>query len=86
MQKEACLFKNGSESGNAVGNTTNIRPTDSPFVDRKRLLQFIPVCARTLADLQARGEIPSIKFKRRVLFHLPNVEAALLRRQRGFTA
>ena len=54
------------------------------FIDEKQLLVRLPVSRRTLFNWRAAGKIPSVRLGgRRVLFHWPSVEAALLRMQRG---
>ncbi len=53
------------------------------FLDEKELLKQISVCRRTLYNLRASGKIPSIRLGRRNFYHMPSVEAALLRLQRG---
>jgi hypothetical protein len=53
------------------------------FLDEKELLKQISVCRRTLYNLRASGKIPSIRLGRRNFYHMPSVEAALLRLQRN---
>ena len=54
------------------------------FIDEKQLLARLPVSRRTLFNWRATGKIPSVRLGgRRVLFHWPSVEAALLRKQKG---
>ena len=57
--------------------------SNAPFLTESQVLERIPVCRRTFYDWRAKGLIPAIKANRRVLFHWPSVEAALLRMQRG---
>lgn len=56
------------------------------FIDEPEALNRLPVSRRTLANWRTEGKIPYIKAGKRVLFHWPSVEAALLRTQRGATA
>jgi len=56
---------------------------ESSFITEMQLLEKLSVCRRTLFIWRKSGKIPSVKIGRRVLFHWPSVEAALLRRQRG---
>jgi predicted DNA-binding transcriptional regulator AlpA len=57
---------------------------ETAFIDEKELLNRIPVSRRTLFSWRATGKIPSVHLGgRRVLFHWPSVEAALLRMQKG---
>jgi len=54
------------------------------FIDEKELLKRIPVSRRTLFAYRNSGKIPCVYLGgRRILFHWPSVEAALLRQQRG---
>jgi len=57
---------------------------ETGFIDEKTLLKRLPVSRRTLFSWRTTGKIPSVRLGgRRVLFHWPSVEAALLRMQRG---
>jgi excisionase family DNA binding protein len=60
-------------------NTSN----HNGFIDEKLLRELIPVSRRTLWNWRKRGELPFVQVGRRVLFHYPSVERALLNRQRG---
>jgi hypothetical protein len=54
------------------------------FIDEKQLLARLPISRRTLFSWRMTGKIPSVRLGgRRILFHWPSVEAALLRYQRG---
>ena len=54
------------------------------FIDEKQLLARLPVSRRTLFNWRRTGKIPCVRLGgRRILFHWPSVEAALLRYQRG---
>jgi hypothetical protein len=54
------------------------------FIDEKELLKRLPVSRRTLFAYRNSGKIPCVRLGgRRILFHWPSVEAALLRQQRG---
>jgi predicted site-specific integrase-resolvase len=54
------------------------------FIDEKQLLARLPVSRRTLFSWRTSGKIPFVRLGgRRILFHWPSVEAALLRYQRG---
>ena len=54
------------------------------FIDEKQLLARLPVSRRTLFNWRTSGKIPCVRLGgRRILFHWPSVEAALLRHQRG---
>jgi predicted DNA-binding transcriptional regulator AlpA len=54
------------------------------FIDEKQLLARLPVSRRTLFNWRKTGKIPCVRLGgRRILFHWPSVEAALLRHQRG---
>ena len=57
---------------------------EEAFLDEKELLQRLPISRRTLFTWRTSGKIPYVCVGgRRVLFHWPSVEAALLRLQRG---
>ena len=52
------------------------------FIDEKQLLARLPVSRRTLFNWRTTGKIPCVRLGgRRILFHWPSVEAALLRHQ-----
>jgi predicted DNA-binding transcriptional regulator AlpA len=67
----------------------NTSPQQAPsgetgFIDEKELLKRLPVSRRTLFSWRTTGKIPSVRLGgRRVLFHWPSIEAALLRMQKG---
>ena len=67
----------------------NSEPKQTPsseagFIDEKQLLARLPVSRRTLFNWRMTGKIPCVRLGgRRILFHWPSVEAALLRHQRG---
>jgi predicted site-specific integrase-resolvase len=59
-------------------------PGDAGFIDQTELLRRLPISRRTLFNWRFSGKIPYVNVGgRRVLFHWPSVEAALLRHQRG---
>jgi hypothetical protein len=58
-------------------------PSETGFIDEKRLLAKLPVSRRTLGNWKAKGIIPHIKIGRRCLYDWASVHGALLRRQRG---
>ena len=60
-------------------------PEAASFIDEKELLKRLPVSRRTLWQWRETGKIPCVRLPggRRVLFHWPSVEAALLRKQIG---
>ena len=68
----------------------SIQPTAAPsdsaagFINETELLRRVPVSRRTLFCWREAGKIPSVRLpgSRRIIFHWPSVEAALLRRQR----
>jgi len=58
--------------------------SEAGFINEKQLLARLPVSRRTLFSWRMTGKIPSVRLGgRRILFHWPSVEAALLRYQRG---
>lgn len=59
-------------------------PEEAGFINEKTLLKRLPVSRRTLFSWRAKGKIPFVRLGgRRVLFHWPSIEAALLRNQHG---
>ena len=65
--------------------SSNISSNKPAFIDEKELLTRLPVSRRTLWQWREDGKIPCVRLPggRRVLFHWPSVEAALLRKQIG---
>ena len=54
------------------------------FLNQKQLLARLPISRRTLFNWRMTGKIPCVRLdRRRLLFHWPSVEAALLRHQHG---
>jgi hypothetical protein len=52
------------------------------FLNQKQLLARLPISRRTLFNWRMTGKIPCVRLdRRRLLFHWPSVEAALLRFQ-----
>ena len=52
------------------------------FINQKQLLARLPISRRTLFNWRMTGKIPCVRLdRRRLLFHWPSVEAALLRYQ-----
>lgn len=60
-------------------------PLPPNFTDFDGLMAAVPLGPRTLREEIKKGRIPTIRLPggRRLLFHLPSVERALLRFQRG---
>ena len=59
-------------------------PGAAGFIDQKQLLAWLPISRRTLFNWRTSGKIPCVRLGgRRILFHWPSVEAALLRYQHG---
>jgi len=67
----------------ATPTGTAERSDEDGFINETRFLQRVPVCRRTLYQWRERGIIPSVKIGKRVLFHWPSCQAALLRMQAG---
>jgi predicted DNA-binding transcriptional regulator AlpA len=60
------------------------KSSSAEFIDEKQLLKRLPISRRTLWDWRAEGKIPFLRLgRRRVLYHWPSVQAALLRQQKG---
>lgn len=68
-----------------MNNETNkTLASEANFIDEKQLLARLPVSRGTLFSWRTSGKIPYVRLGgRRILFHWPSVEAALLRYQRG---
>jgi len=67
-----------------MNNEPKLTPSSGEgFIDQKQLLARLPVSRRTLFSWRVSGKIPHVKIGRRILFHWPSCEAALLRHQRG---
>jgi len=51
------------------------------FISASQLLKRIQICKRTLQSWVKSGQIPAVRLRgaRRVLYHWPSVESALLR-------
>lgn len=60
-------------------------PLPPRFTDFPGLAAAVPLGERTLREEIKKGHLPAIKMPggRRLLFHMPSVELALLRFQRG---
>ena len=59
--------------------------TSARFIDETELRNSVPVSRKTLFGWRRDGKIPFVRVAggRRVLYHLPSVERALLKMQRG---
>ena len=56
------------------------------FITETELLRRLPVSRRTLFGWRTSGKIPFVRVSgRRIIFHWPSVEAALLRQQKEAT-
>jgi len=54
------------------------------FVDTTEVLRRIPISRRTLTNWRDKGKIPFVRMGgRRILFHWPSLQQALLRQQRN---
>ncbi len=61
-------------------------PSPSPFVDFKGLVAHVPYRPRVLRDLVQQGVLPSIRVgsgRKKLMFHLPSCDRALLAHQVG---
>jgi predicted DNA-binding transcriptional regulator AlpA len=69
---------------NEIEKQTIPANTTPDFINERELLKRLPVSRRTLFSWRMTGKIPSVRLGgRRVLFHWPSIEAALLRMQKG---
>ena len=66
-----------------TANKLSVTPTPlSGFIDSAEMLRRVPVSGGTLSNWRKSGKIPFVRMTgRRVLFHWPSVEAAILRMQ-----
>ncbi len=57
------------------------------FIDEAELRERLPVSRRTLHTWRVDGKLPYVRLpgSKRLFYHWPSVEAALLRQQKGFT-
>jgi len=55
------------------------------LINEQELLKRLPVCRRTLVNWRVSGVLPYIRPRgaRRILYHWPSVQAALLRHQQN---
>ena len=73
------------ETGKIAGHSQGQPGLPPNFTDFAGLLAAVPLSERTLRAEIKRGRIPAIRLPggRRLIFHIPSVERALLRFQRG---
>jgi predicted DNA-binding transcriptional regulator AlpA len=65
-----------------VHSTVTTPSSEAGFINQKQLLARLPISRRTLFNWRTTGKIPCVRLGgRRILFHWPSVEAALLRHQ-----
>jgi len=75
-----------SQTGDTIPQQSAIPAAPSPFTDFGGLVRHLPAYGpRTIRTLVKRRIIPSIRppGTRKLNFHIPSVEAALLRFQQG---
>lgn len=74
-----------TESVSTKSLTREPQPLPPAFLDFRGLLGAVPLGERTLREEIKRKRIPAIRLPggRRLLFHLPSVQKALLRFQEG---
>lgn len=58
-------------------------PSTTGFISEPQVLARVSVCRRTWYNWRKNGFVPYVKLGRRILYHWPSVEAAILRRQKG---
>ncbi|MGO9001245.1 MAG: helix-turn-helix transcriptional regulator [Limisphaerales bacterium] len=72
----------GARDNGIRGEQSRTPAGEAGFIDEKQLLARLPVSRRTLFNWRTTGKIPCVRLGgRRILFHWPSVEAALLRHQ-----
>lgn len=77
--------RENADSSSVLETSSTQLPAE--FIDEKSLLKLLPISRRTLFNWRTSGKIPSVRLGgRRVLFHWPSIQAALLRKQVGGVA
>ena len=68
-----------------ITEQTPATPNLTGFSEENQILTLLKVSRRTLKNWRDRGLIPFIRLPggRRILYHWPSVERAILRMQRG---
>lgn len=83
------LFGKGgniAEFGNNSLGPNYAPPEIATFIDECEMLKRLPISRRALFQWRASGKIPYLRVTgRRILFHWPSVQSALLRMQQGGT-
>jgi hypothetical protein len=71
------------ENAHCMDRESDQTPSNAAgFLNQKQLLARLPISRRTLFNWRTTGKIPCVQIgRRRILFHWPSVEAALLRYQ-----
>ena len=78
-----------TEHTNTTVGPHGLTPTPSPtryqpFIDTKTLRGMLGVSVGTIEAWRRAGKLPFVRMTgRKILFHWPSVEAAILRMQRG---
>ena len=73
----------GPAENTGLATATPSRITPIGFTGTAGVLQQLPICKRTLYNWREEGKIPYLRIGRRILYHLPSIESALLRLQRN---
>ena len=79
-------FKSSAGSTPSYGDKRVVAatPDEAGFIDTEEMLRRLPISGGTLRNWRKSGKIPFCRLTgRRVLWHWPSVEAAILRMQRG---
>lgn len=84
-QNNTTTTENTTGLADGAGTAPKLMPVGETFLGFEKLLPRLPVGERSVREWTRQGIIPSIRLpgSRRVLYHWPSVEAALLRQQRG---
>jgi len=65
-----------------AGASTTTEPA-AEFINSEELRRRLPICRRTEKNHRDKGRLPFVQLGRRVIYHWPTVQQALLRQQRG---
>jgi hypothetical protein len=68
---------------NDILQTTDAPASEAGFINECELQARLKVSRGSIINYRKAGKLPFVKLGRRVLFHWPTVETALLRQHKG---